>query len=419
VHVDGRLRARLPRLRRQENSQVRRELTLRSPSPSPEHLSWPFFDDSHRELARDLWAWSEREIGANDHSDRDVDAACRSLVKRLGDGGWLRYCVPAAHGGAYEKLDVRALCLCRETLGQFSGLADFAFAMQGLGAGPIALYGSDELKKRYLPPVRDGKHIAAFALSEPGAGSDVTAMRMTARRTGSEWTLEGEKTFISNAGIADHYIVFARLPDEGDRTFGAFVVDADAHGFKVTERIETLAPHPLGTIELDGCRVGDNAVVGQPGKGLRVALGTLDVFRSTVAAAALGFARRALREAITHVKARHVFGKPLAEHQLTQARIADMALAVDASALLVYRAAWTRDIVADRVTREAAMAKLHATENAQRVIDDAVQLMGGRGVVAGAPVEQLYREIRALRIYEGTSEIQKLVIADQLLRDHA
>jgi alkylation response protein AidB-like acyl-CoA dehydrogenase len=336
-------------------------------------------------------------------------------VKQLGAGGWLRYCVPAAHGGALEKLDVRALCICRETLGQFSGLADFAFAMQGLGAGPIALYGSEDLKKRYLPPVCEGKHIAAFALSEPDAGSDVTAMRTTARRAGSAWTLDGEKTFISNAGIADHYVVFARLPDEGERTFGAFVVDAGARGFAVTERIETLAPHPLGTIKFEGCRVGDDAVVGPPGKGLRVALGTLDVFRSTVAAAALGFARRALREAIAHAKTRLVFGKPLAEHQLTQAKIAEMALAVDASALLVYRAAWTRDTVADRVTREAAMAKLYATESAQRVIDDAVQLLGGRGVVAGAPVERLYREIRALRIYEGTSEIQRLVIAEDVL----
>jgi alkylation response protein AidB-like acyl-CoA dehydrogenase len=337
---------------------------------------------------------------------------CRKIVAQLGDGGWLRYCVPASHGGAFEKLDVRALCLCRETLAQVSGLADFAFAMQGLGAGPIALYGSDELKQRYLPGVRDGKRIAAFALSESEAGSDVGAMRTTARRKDGGWLLEGEKTFISNAGIADHYVVFARLPEDGGRAFGAFVVDADARGFNVVNRIETLAPHPLGAIAFDGCNVTADAVVGPIGKGLRVALGTLDVFRSTVAAAALGFARRALREAVTHAKTRQVFGKPLAEHQLTRAKIADMALAVDASALLVYRAAWTRDTIADRVTREAAMAKLFATESAQRVIDDAVQLLGGRGVVAGAPVERLYREIRALRIYEGTSEIQKLVIAE-------
>jgi alkylation response protein AidB-like acyl-CoA dehydrogenase len=327
--------------------------------------------------------------------------------------------VPASQGGAHETLEVRALCLCRETLAQISGLADFVFAMQGLGAGPIALYGSDHLKARYLPAIGEGKRIAAFALSEPDAGSDVTAMRTSARRDGGGWRLDGRKTFISNAGIADHYVVFARLPDEGERVFGAFVVDADARGFAVTERIETLAPHPLGTIDFDGCKISEDAVVGPPGKGLRVALGTLDVFRSTVAAAALGFARRALHEAIAHAKSRRVFGKPLAEHQLTQSKIADMALAVDASALLVYRAAWTRDTVADRVTREAAMAKLFATESAQRVIDDAVQLLGGRGVVAGSPVERLYREIRALRIYEGTSEIQKLVIADQVLTQDA
>lgn len=314
-----------------------------------------------------------------------------------------------------EKLDVRALCLCRETLAQISGLADFAFAMQGLGGGPITLYGSDDLKQRYLPAVGEGTSIAAFALSEADAGSDVTAMRTVARRDGRGWRLDGQKTFISNAGIADYYVVFARLPDEGERSFGAFVVDAGARGLTVTERIETLAPHPLGTIAFDDCKVAADAVVGPPGKGLRVALGTLDVFRSTVAAAALGFARRALSEAIAHAKSRRVFGKPLAEHQLTQAKIAEMALAVDASALLVYRAAWTRDVVADRVTREAAMAKLFATESAQRVIDDAVQLLGGRGVVAGSPVERLYREVRALRIYEGTSEIQKLVIAEDVL----
>lgn len=382
-----------------------------------EHLAWPFFDDAHRELARDLWSWSEREMTRHAEDPEDVDAACRAIVRQLGDAGWLRYCVSASHGGAFERLDVRALCVCRETLGQFAPLADFAFAMQGLGAGPITLYGSDDQKGKYLPDVRDGKHIAAFALSEPEAGSDVAAMRTTARQQGRGWQLDGEKTFISNAGIADHYVVFARLPDLGDRAFGAFVVDAGHPGVAVTERIATLAPHPLGTVRFHECRVGQDAVVGPQGKGLRVALGTLDVFRSTVAAAALGFARRALREAVDHSKTRHVFGKPLAEHQLTRARIAEMALAVDASALLVYRAAWTRDRVADRVTREAAMAKLYATECAQRVIDDAVQLLGGRGVVAGSTVERLYREIRALRIYEGTSEIQRLVIAEDILGD--
>jgi acyl-CoA dehydrogenase len=379
-----------------------------------EHLAWPFFDEPHRKLAGDLWTWAERELGGTHVDERNVDAACRTLVRQLGESDWLRYCVPASHGGAFAKLDVRALCLCRETLAQFSGLADFAFAMQGLGAGPITLFGSDDMKDRYLPGVRDGARIAAFALTEPEAGSDVTAMQTLAHRDGSGWRLDGEKTFISNAGIAHHYVVFARLADNRD-TFGAFIVDADNAGLAVTERIETLSPHPLGTVVLNDCRVAEGAVIGPPGKGLRVALATLDVFRSTVAAAALGFARRALREAVAYVRERRTFGKALADHQLTRAKIAEMAMAIDASALLVYRAAWTRDTRSERVTREAAMAKLHATESAQRVIDDAVQLLGGRGVVAGAPVERLYREIRALRIYEGTSEIQRLLIAGVVL----
>ena len=381
-----------------------------------DHLDWPFFDDAHRALARELRAWAAAAIPAEATDPHaDVDAACRALVRQLGEHDWLRYCVPASHGGAFETLDVRALCLCRETLAQASGLADFAFAMQGLGAGPISLFGSDTLKDRYLPGVRDGERIAAFALTEPQAGSDIGAMRTMARRDGQGWRLDGEKTFISNAGIADHYVVFARLEGSDDKAFGAFVVDSGNPGLTVTDRIETIAPHPLGTIALTDCKVFEDAIVGPPGKGLRVALGTLDVFRSTVAAAALGFARRALAEAVAHAKSRAVFGKPLAEHQLTQAKIAEMATRVDASALLVYRAAWTRDTRAERVTREAAMAKLHATESAQRVIDDAVQILGGRGVVAGAVVEQLYREIRSLRIYEGTTEIQKLIIGGDVL----
>jgi acyl-CoA dehydrogenase len=384
-------------------------------SAAHDHLAWPFFDDAHRKLARDLWAWAEREIGSHAEPVRSVDAECRRLVQLLGDANWLRYCVPASHGGAFTKLDVRALCLCRETLAQFSGLADFAFAMQGLGSGPITLFGSEAQKAQYLPGVRDGERIAAFALTEPEAGSDVTAMRTLAHRDGQGWRLDGEKTFISNAGIAHHYIVFAKLAESREPSFAAFVVEATNPGLAVPERIETLAPHPLGRVVLNDCKVGAEAEVGPVGKGLRVALGTLDVFRSTVAAAALGFARRALREAVTYVRERQTFGKALADHQLTRARIAEMALAIDASALLVYRAAWTRDAGAERVTREAAMAKLHATESAQRVIDDAVQLLGGRGVVAGAVVEQLYREIRALRIYEGTSEIQRLLIAGTVL----
>jgi acyl-CoA dehydrogenase len=378
-------------------------------------LDWPFFDEEHRRLACELEEWASAELEPNAHDEEAVDAACRDIVSRLGAAGWLRYAVTAPFGGELDRLDVRALCLARETLARASGLADFAFAMQGLGSGPITLYGSDAQKRRYLPPVAAGERIAAFALSEREAGSDVTAMRTVARRDGAHWVLDGTKTWISNAGIADQYVVFCRTPDEGERTFGAFVVEADAPGFAVTQRIETIAPHPLGTLTLDGCRVPADALIGSPARGLRVALGTLDVFRSTVGAAALGFARRALAEAVAHVRQREAFGQRLADFQLTQAKVAEMALAVDASALLVYRAAWTRDHRADRVTREAAMAKLYATEAAQRVIDDAVQLFGGRGVVSGEPVERLYREIRALRIYEGTSEIQRLVIADALL----
>jgi acyl-CoA dehydrogenase len=382
------------------------------------HLDWPFFDDAHRAFARDLDLWAAREVQPTAAEEHDVDAGCRKIVRELGAAGWLRHTVPATFGGASERLDVRTLCLAREILSRHNPLADFAFAMQGLGSGPISLFGSDALKQRYLPPVAAGESIAAFALSEREAGSDVTAMRTSARRDGTGWVIDGEKTWISNAGIADHYVVFCRMPDEGAKAFGAFVVDAGAPGLSVTERINVIAPHPLGTIAFTNCRVSATALVGAPGKGLRVALGTLDVFRSTVGAAALGFARRALADVLGHVTTRQAFGQPLAEFQLVQASIAEMAVAVDASALLVYRAAWTRDHGAERVTREAAMAKLFATESAQRVIDTAVQLFGGRGVTTGEMVERLYREIRALRIYEGTSEIQKLVIAGTLLGEH-
>jgi alkylation response protein AidB-like acyl-CoA dehydrogenase len=378
-------------------------------------LDWPFFDDAHRRFAGELEAWAWANVADVGHDGGDVDAACRELVRRLGAGGWLRHVVPAAHGGAGERLDVRTLCLARETLARVNGLADFAFAMQGLGSGPITLFGTDEQRRRWLPPVATGERIAAFALSEPEAGSDVTAMRTTARRDGDGWVLDGTKTWISNAGIADHYVVFCRVAD-GEGDFAAFVVAADAPGLAVSERIAVAAPHPLGTLTLRDVRLPAAALVGPAGKGLRVALGTLDVFRSTVGAAALGFARRALAEAAAHAGERRLFGGRLADLQLTQARLADMAVAVDASALLVYRAAWTRDRGAERVTREAAMAKLYATEAAQRVVDGAVQLLGGRGVVSGEIVERLYREVRALRIYEGTSEVQRLVIASQLLR---
>jgi acyl-CoA dehydrogenase len=378
-------------------------------------LSWPFFEDSHRALARDLARWCEREIAPLEGmEDEDLDGACREIVRRLGAGGWLRHAVAESARG----LDVRSLCLIRETLGRTSGIADFAFALQGLGSGPLSLFGSEAQRRAWLPKVAAGEAIPAFALSEAEAGSDVGAMTTTARSDGKDFVIDGEKTWISNAGLAHFYVVFCRFPEAGEKGFAAFLVEADNPGLRVAERIDVLAPHPLGTIRFQDCRVPAEALIGEPGKGLRVALSTLDVFRSTVGAAALGFARRALDEAVAWTVQRRAFGKSLAEFQLTQARLADMALEVDASALLVYRAAWTRDAGADRnvrVTREAAMAKLYATEAAQRVIDQAVQLLGGRGVVAGSPVERLYREVRALRIYEGTSEIQRLVIAGQLL----
>ncbi len=383
--------------------------------PDSTYLTWPFFDAAHRTLARDVTAWRDDRLKIED--DSDPFAACRKYVSQLGDAGWLRFAVPRAYGGALDALDVRSISLIRETLGYASGLAEFAFAMQGLGSGPISLFGSESLKQKYLPGVAAGTSIAAFAISEADAGSDLSAMQTTARREGASIVINGEKTWISNAGIASHYVVFCRWPEGGDKSFIAVVVDADAPGFTVTNTIEVVAPHPLGTVRFSDCRVPVDAVVGEPGKGMRVALGTLDLFRTSVGAAALGLARRAFDEAVRHAKTRVAFGKPLAEFQMTQARIADMATAIDAAALLVYRAAWTRDRGADRITREAAMAKLVATESAQQVIDQAVQILGGRGVVRGEPVERLYREIRALRIYEGTSEIQKIVIAGQVLRD--
>jgi len=378
------------------------------------YLQWPFFADAHRRLQSDLRAWRDDELTLSDEGD--ASAACRDYVVQLGRAGWLRYAVPAAYGGAHASLDVRSLCLIRETLGYASGLAEFAFAMQGLGSGPVSLFGAEPLKQKYLPAVAAGASIAAFAISEAEAGSDLGAMQTTARRDGASIVIDGTKTWISNAGIAAFYVVFCRWPEGGERSFVAVVVDAGTPGLTVGPMIDVLAPHPLGTLTFTDCRVGAGQIVGEAGKGLRVALGTLDVFRTSVGAAALGFARRALDEAVGHVKSRVAFGKPLAEFQMTQASIAEMATAIDSAALQVYRAAWTRDQGAERVTREAAMAKLVATELAQQVIDQAVQLLGARGVVAGAPVERLYREIRALRIYEGTSEIQKLVIAGQVLQ---
>jgi len=381
------------------------------------HLAWPFFTDAHRAFALGLAQWAAENIAPLvAHEPERVDETFREIVRRLGAGGWLRHVVPEPYGVAPARLDVRTVCLARETLGQLHGMADFAFGMQGLGSGPISQFGSDALKKRYLPRVASGDAIAAFAISEAAAGSDVSSMTTSARRDGNDLVINGRKTWISNAGIAEFYVVFARVEGE-ERSFVAAVVDADNPRLRVSERITVNAPHPLGTLDLVDCRVPASAIVGEPGKGMRVALGTLDIFRSTVGAASLGFARRALSEATEHALGRHAFGKRLADFQLTQAKLAEMATAVDASALLVYRAAWTRDAGAERVTREAAMAKLFATETAQRVIDEAVQLFGGRGVVVGEPVERLYREIRSLRIYEGTSEIQKLVIAGQLIAE--
>lgn len=375
---------------------------------------WPFLEARHRALARELEAWCPEGLKG---LPKSVEAATRELVDRLADGGWLRYVVPAQQGGVRDGLDLRAICLIRDTLARHEALADFAFAMQGLGSAPITLYGSDGLKARWLPDVARGNAIAAFAISEEHAGSDIGAMRTTAVRDGSEWVIDGHKMWISNAGIADFYIVFCRLPKEGERAYGAFIVDADNRHVRTDGMIDTIAPHVLGSLRFDACRVPDTARVGEVGKGLRVALGTLDVFRPSVGAAALGMARRALDEAVAWVTKRKTFGRTLGDHQITQARIAEMALDVDAAALLVYRAAWAKDSGQPRVTREASMAKLFATESAQRVIDGAVQLLGGRGVVSGHPVEKLYREVRALRIYEGTSEIQKLVIAATLLRN--
>jgi acyl-CoA dehydrogenase len=381
--------------------------------PLPD-LDWPFFDEVHRTLAAEARGWVTSNVSEDEPAD--VDAACRGLVRALGDAGWLRYAVPKRYGGVFERLDVRSLCLLRETLSYRSGLADFCLAMQGLGTGAVSLFGTEEQKRRVLPAVAAGARIAAFALSEEHAGSDIAAMRTVAVREGDGWKLDGAKTWTSNAGIADHYLVFARLPELGDRSFGAFLVDGSTPGLEPGARIETIAPHPLGEIRLRACVVPDTSMVGGAGDGLKVALATLDVFRPTVGAAALGLARRALDEAIAWSRTRQSFGRALTEHQMTAARLADMAVDVDASALLVYRAAWAHDRDAGRTTREAAMAKLYATESAQRVIDGAVQLFGGRGVVRGEVVERLYREVRALRIYEGTSEIQKIVIAGQLLK---
>lgn len=383
------------------------------------YLDWPFFDEEHKVLAKSLENWAAEHV-SDCNEEENIDETCKELVKKLAAGNWLKFCVPGKYGGARESLDVRSLCLIREHLAYHSGLADFSFAMQGLGSGAITLAGSEEIRERYLTKVSSGAHIAAFCLSEPDAGSDVAALSTTAKKKGDSYLLNGTKTWISNGGIADYYTVFARTgPEPGYKGLSAFVVDADTPGAEITERIDVVAPHPLATITFENCVVEESHMLGQPGDGFKIAMATLDIFRSTVGAAALGFARRALDEAVERAVSRQIFGGPLSDLQLIQAKLAEMALDIDASALLIYRAAWRKDSGQERVTKEAAMAKLHATESAQLIIDKAVQILGGLGVVSGNPVEKLYREIRALRIYEGASEVQKVVIAKQVLKEHA
>lgn len=375
-------------------------------------LDWPFFEPRHRALAAELDRWVETNLAAVDHAD--VDAACRQIVTMLGRDGWLAHSAPDPEQ-SNARLDVRTLAIMRETLARHEGLADFSFAMQGLGAGPISLFGTVEQRKAWLSATRCGAAIAAFALSEPASGSDVANISTAARRDGGDYVIDGEKTWISNGGIADVYVVFARTGEgPGAKGLSAFIVPGDAKGLEIAERIAVIAPHPLARLRFDACRVPAANMIGKPGDGFRIAMATLDVFRCTVGAAALGFARRALDEAASRAANRQLFGAPLGALQMVQGHLADMAVDVDASALLVYRAAWTKDHGAARVTREAAMAKLYATEAAQRVIDAAVQLHGGDGVRSGHPVEKLYREIRALRIYEGASDVQKVVIARSL-----
>jgi alkylation response protein AidB-like acyl-CoA dehydrogenase len=379
------------------------------------YLDWPFLEDRHRALARELDAWATAHV-PHAHGP-DVDAECRALVKALGAAGWLRHAVGgAAHGGAADVIDTRSLCLIRETLARHSGLADFAFAMQGLGSGAISLAGTPEQRAAWLPKVAAGEAISAFALSEPDAGSDVAAMACAARLDGEHYVLDGEKTWISNGGIADLYVVFARSGEApGARGISAFIVPAGTPGFEIAERLDVIAPHPLARLRFNACRVPASARIGAPGEGFKVAMRTLDVFRTSVAAAALGFARRALDEGLHRATTRKMFGGVLADFQLTQAKLAQMATTIDSAALLTYRAAWQRD-QGRPVTREAAMAKMVATEGAQQVIDAAVQLWGGLGVVSEVPVERLYREIRSLRIYEGATEVQQLIIARELLK---
>ena len=398
-------------------------------SAMTEALEWPFFTHAHRDLHARLERWLADPASGlppplSPHAPQaELDAHCREWVRALGSAGWLSHAIGGtAFGGAGDALDTRTLCLLRETLAAHDGLADFAFAMQGLGSGAITLDGTWAQKELYLARVARGDAIAAFALSETEAGSDVAAMKTSARRDGDHWVLQGEKTWISNGGIADFYVVFARQVEPGQpaetrgtKAIAAFIVDADTPGLRIAERLDTMAPHPLARLAFDDCRIPASQCLAEAGAGFKLAMRTLDVFRTSVAAAALGFARRALAEGLARATTRPMFGQMLSELQLTQSKLADMALAVDSAALLTYRAAWRRD-QGHTVTREAAMAKLAATENAQRVIDAALQLWGGAGVQSGQVVERLYRDIRALRIYEGASEVQQLIIARELLK---
>jgi acyl-CoA dehydrogenase len=373
--------------------------------PDRDFLSWPFLEPRHREWAEEVEAWAAAHAAGL--SEGDTDAAVRALTRAMGDAGLLRMAVPED-----GRLDVRSLCIARDTLARHSGLADFAFAMAGLGTGSVTLFGDDALKDQFLPAARAGTALAAFALSEPEAGSDVAALATTARRDGAHWVIDGSKTWISNGGIASTYVVFARTGEApGAKGLTAFLVPAETPGLTIAERIEVSAPHPLATLRFEGMRIPDTHRLGKPGEGFKVAMATLDVFRSTVGAAALGFARHALDLTVARASRRHLFGGPLFDQQMTQAAIAESAVDVETSALLVYRAAWLKDSGTPRVSREASMAKLHATEAAQRVADRCVQIHGGHGVVRDHPAEKLYREVRALRVYEGASEVQRIIIA--------
>jgi acyl-CoA dehydrogenase len=383
---------------------------------NPDSMLLPFFDDAHRQLHEDLHVWSRANLHSRIH-EGSVDKRCQELVKLLGDAGWLRYCVPSEYGGALPGLDSRSLCLLRQTLGYYDGLADFAFVLQGLGSGPISLFGSEHLKQKYLPHVASGKMLAAFALSEPNAGSDAAAMTTRATRTKDGYRINGVKTWISNADIADFYVVFARTENDEVDGVTAFVVDTNTPGLKVTDRFNLCAPHPIGTLTFTDCEISVSQRLNEPGKGFKVAMQNLDVFRASVGAAALGFAEAALDMGIDRSVNRQMFGSTLADQQITQAAIGDMCTEIDAATLLVYRAAWERDILQKRTTRSAAMAKMFATESAQRIIDRCVQLHGGLGVKQGHPMEMLYREIRALRIYEGATEIQQVVIARETMKN--